>query len=287
MRGLAQGLCCLALILWAGSAGARAPETSLRPVPKPVMALAAAPLPADLSMLHPRPRPLRNVLTVPADKVAILLAPRDLPVLASFAPPARPGALGELIDVSAPLQPPASTRKQRTKGGICGDPDLEGEMITPIAGTMKGCGLEDGVKITSVAGVGLSTPAILNCETAVALKNWVEGPVAQSVGRKGGGLARLDIAASYVCRPRNNVSGNRTSEHGSGRAVDVSALVLADGTAISVLKDWGRGKKGKVLKQIRAGACGPFNTVLGPGSDRHHRNHLHMDTAQGRGPYCN
>jgi hypothetical protein len=96
----------------------------------------------------------------------------------------------------------------------------------------------------------------------------------------------LQVAASYACRPRNNQKGNRISEHGRGRAIDISAIVLANGTSITVLGDWGKGKGGKILKTVRAAACGPFTTVLGPGSDRFHRDHLHLDTARGRGHWC-
>ncbi|MCX8508451.1 MAG: extensin family protein, partial [Rhodobacteraceae bacterium] len=76
------------------------------------------------------------------------------------------------------------------------------------------------------------------------------------------------------------------SEHGRGRAVDVAAIILANGQAISVLEDWGKGRAGRILKAVRAAACGPFTTVLGPGSDAFHRNHLHMDTAHTNLRYC-
>ena len=40
----------------------------------------------------------------------------------------------------------------------------------------------------------------------------------------------------------------------------------------------------------RAGACGYFHTVLGPGSDSYHRTHWHFDLevrgSQGDGKYC-
>ncbi len=48
----------------------------------------------------------------------------------------------------------------------------------------------------------------------------------------------------------------------------------------------------KFLTEIRADACGPFRTVLGPGSDSYHSNHFHFDLAQRskagkrRGLYC-
>ena len=45
--------------------------------------------------------------------------------------------------------------------------------------------------------------------------------------------------------------------------------------------------QGPLLKQMHKGACGTFGTVLGPNSDRYHRDHFHLDTARHRnGPYC-
>ena len=46
------------------------------------------------------------------------------------------------------------------------------------------------------------------------------------------------------------------------------------------------------LRETHAGACKYFRTVLGPGSDRHHENHLHLDlamhgkTSRGLRHYC-
>jgi hypothetical protein len=62
---------------------------------------------------------------------------------------------------------------------------------------------------------------------------------------------------------------------------------MSDGTEITLLKDWGRGADGKALKSMHKAACGPFGTVLGPGSEGFHEDHFHFDTAQYRsGPYC-
>lgn len=305
------------------SAMAAPPDQSPRPLPRPVAAtvpaapaaiaggLALSPRPlarpaamaraitpdpglpvltADLPRPKPRPAFLQvAVAPVPdaAPEAPVARTRLILPRLARQAPPARPDDFGKVVTLAAfvPTQP-LETITTGKKGSVCGARAIRGKTIPPIAAKLKGCGLKDGVEITSVAGVGLSTPVVTDCQTALSLKDWVEGAVVPAVGRKGGGVARLEIAASYVCRPRNNQKGNRISEHGKGRAVDVSAIVLADGTAISVLKDWGKGKGGKVLKAIRAAACGPFTTVLGPGSDRFHRDHLHLDTARGRGTWC-
>ena len=69
--------------------------------------------------------------------------------------------------------------------------------------------------------------------------------------------------------------------------IDISAFILADGTSLSVLGDWNGGNS-RLMRQLHASACGPFRTVLGPNSDRHHRDHFHFDVAQhrGGGTYC-
>jgi hypothetical protein len=172
-----------------------------------------------------------------------------------------------------------------SSGMLCGIPGLEGEAIDPIEGRVDGCGLEDGVSVTAVSGVRLSTPARIDCTTARALKTWVDTGIKPAVGTRGGGVESLRIAASYVCRPRNSQSGARISEHGRGRAVDVSGIILRDGSELTVLRDWTRTPK--VMKAVHGSACGPFGTVLGPKSDRFHQDHIHVDTARYRsGPYC-
>jgi hypothetical protein len=39
-------------------------------------------------------------------------------------------------------------------------------------------------------------------------------------------------------------------------------------------------------RAVRKAACGPFTTVLGPGSDAYHDDHMHFDTKPRRSPYC-
>lgn len=171
--------------------------------------------------------------------------------------------------------------------GLCGDANLSGTLSGHVPGATEGCGIARAVRLEAVHGVRLSRPATLDCPTARTLGHWVAQSVKPAVGRRGGGLEGLEVAAHYVCRTRNHRPGAPVSEHGKGRAIDISALHLADGSRISVLEDWGRGPKGRVLARVHRQACGPFGTVLGPNSDRFHRDHLHLDTARHRGgPYC-
>ncbi len=80
--------------------------------------------------------------------------------------------------------------------------------------------------------------------------------------------------------------GAKVSEHGRGKAIDISGFVLADGSRLSIAKDWRR-NNGKMIKAAHKSACGTFGTTLGPGSDGYHEDHLHFDTANYRsGSYC-
>lgn len=171
------------------------------------------------------------------------------------------------------------------EGSVCGIPAIRGEVISAIDGP-GACGINAPVRITEVAGVRLSSSARIDCDTARALHSWVEGSVKPAVEDMSP-AASLHVMASYACRTRNSRRGAKLSEHAMGHAIDIGGVTLVDGTEISVLNDWGGGAKGRVLKALHSGACGPFGTVLGPNSDPYHKDHFHFDTARYRsGPYC-
>lgn len=170
---------------------------------------------------------------------------------------------------------------------ICGDPALRGEEVGAVSASIDGCGIDTAVRLHEVNGVQMSTGALIDCPTARAFKTWVDRGLRPAVGSQGGGVGTIRIAASYACRTRNHRAGARVSEHGRGKAIDVSGYTLRDGTQITVLDDWGSGRNGRALRQMHRAACGPFGTVLGPESDRFHLDHFHFDTARHRnGPYC-
>ncbi len=172
-------------------------------------------------------------------------------------------------------------------GAVCGDPALKGKAIGAVPGSISGCGVEGAVRITSVSDVLLSTPSTMDCATAGALKSWVDDSAKPALAAKGGGLREIKVAAHYACRKRNNAKTGKISEHGKGRAIDISGFALANGSEISVLTGWRAGSSGKALRRMHAEACGTFGTVLGPNANRFHLDHFHFDTALHRsGSFC-
>lgn len=178
-------------------------------------------------------------------------------------------------------------KRARNKGRLCGVKGIQGEAIGAVSGKLPGCGTAEAVRISAVSGVTLSQQAIMTCDTARALNTWVDKGLRKAVGRMGGGVASLKVAAHYVCRTRNHKPGAPISEHGKAKAIDISEIRLQNGETLNVLRDWGKGKKGRALRKAHKAACGPFGTTLGPGSDGYHEDHFHYDSARwGNGPYC-
>ncbi len=170
---------------------------------------------------------------------------------------------------------------------LCGEPGLRGETRPAVRHETKSCGIPAPVRVALVDGIALAPPALIGCKAALALLSWTRDTLrpaaAETLLAK---PKRLRVYAAYACRPRNHRPGARLSEHGFGRAIDIGEVHFTDRAKVSVAADWGRGAPGRFLKALRQGACGPFTTVLGPGSDAHHDSHLHLDVAARRSPYC-
>ena len=295
MHGLKVLVCLLTVF---GSAVSAAPETSLRPLARSEPVLTADNREPGL---RPQARSsvgeaaLTNLLVrqfqrendpdyegdptdiEPARQRAFAaLSPRATGL--SIRPNARPDAIVEKA---------MAQRRQRARGAVCGDPDIQGEAVGFVAGRISGCGVESAVRVRSILGVGLSQSAMVDCKTAAALKTWIQNGMKPAVGSVGGGVTQIKVAGHYACRPRNNQSGAKISEHGRGRAIDISGFHLRDGTEISLLRDWARHETGPILRKMHKRACGIFGTVLGPESNRFHKDHFHFDTARYRsGSFC-
>jgi hypothetical protein len=81
------------------------------------------------------------------------------------------------------------------------------------------------------------------------------------------------------------VAGAKLSEHATANAFDVMSIAFADRPPIKIQARNPAFPEARFQAAIRAGSCAYFTTVLGPGSDASHHNHLHFDMAQRGGGY--
>jgi len=146
------------------------------------------------------------------------------------------------------------------------------------------CGMTRPLKVSALAqgSVGLNKTLVIDCPMIPALEAWLNDVVQPDAqARFGQRVATLNVFGAYSCRSIDNMAGERLSEHAFGNAVDVAGFTLADGRAISFVRDWRQAdaQEGAFLREAHAGACQYFTTVLGPGADVFHYNHIHLDLA--------
>ena len=145
------------------------------------------------------------------------------------------------------------------------------------------CGMDHPFKVSAFANgeVGLKSRVTLACPIIPRIDQWLD-EIVRPAAMMYFGTRLLDLkAGSYSCRPRNNQRGAKLSEHSFGNALYVMGFALADGREVSVVKGWkGNPAEQEFLREVFVGACRYFTTVLGPGSDAHHHDHLHIDLAR-------
>jgi hypothetical protein len=130
---------------------------------------------------------------------------------------------------------------------------------------------------------------LIDCRLAEPLALWLEGAVRPILAAGfGSRLTAVMTGPGYECRNRNRAAAGKISAHAVGLALDISGFELGDGRTVpaATAKD----EPASALNSLRTAACGWFTTVLGPGSDPLHEDHLHVDVephgASGRYRIC-
>jgi hypothetical protein len=202
--------------------------------------------------------------------------PRSRPAQAPGAEPP-PAQAPEASEPEEP--PPPSACRLRLTAELAVAPSQP-----PLVGRGE-CGVEDVVRLEAVVlrdktRVAVTPPAIVRCTFAEAIVQWVREDLAPAVRPLGAPLRSLDNYAAYDCRGRNRIVGAKLSEHGKANALDVRSVKLANGTLLGLTDP----NVGKDLRLgLRKSACARFTTVLGPGSDGYHEDHVHVDLAERTG----
>lgn len=152
----------------------------------------------------------------------------------------------------------------------------------------NGCGIENPIDVREVLpGVDLGG-ATMRCKTALTMAHWLKDTVqpAMNIAMPGRRIVGLVPGSTYQCRLRNSASTGKISEHARGNAFDVAAFKLDNGEKIEMKpRDEDSTLEGAFQRTATAGACLHFTTVLSPGSDETHEDHLHLDILERNGGY--
>jgi hypothetical protein len=238
-----------------------------------VAAALIVPWPAAARAEPPVPLPPRRPVPFDAPPEPVPL-PVPRPAFEAAAPPPQTGtSAATVVVVPAPM---------KTADDGCGSLMASGKLVATAVPAINGpgeCGIAaplrvDAIVLTGGGKVMLQPPAVMRCDLAATLADWVRDDIAPPIQRKGPALAGLEDAAAYDCRSRDHLAGAKLSEHGRGDAIDLRAFRLADGHELAFT---GQAAADPVLTETRRTACERFMTVLGPGSDGYHKDHVHVD----------
>jgi hypothetical protein len=246
-----------------------------------VAARRSAPVPwTDLfGSAPPRQRGTAHRMAVPLPKPRPAEAPAAAPEQSAGEKPA-PAATARRDGQAVPEPQPSACRQALTEEIAIAPsiPDIHGP---------GGCGGEDLVRLEAIVlpdkrQVSVKPAAILRCRMAFAIADWIRSDIAPLAQKLGSTISDLDNFDSFECRGRNRVAGALLSEHGRANALDVRAFRLANGRSISLTD---RTLPRELRENVLHSACARFATVLGPGSDWYHEDHIHFDLMERRNGY--
>ena len=145
----------------------------------------------------------------------------------------------------------------------------------------QGCTLSGAVTLLAVktadGDVRLPGRPKLLCPFALKFAGWLTEVGAPIISQRlGTSLTAIQTGSGFVCRNRVGGGGSKISEHARGNALDLMRFELRNTRRLDVETMVAKSST-EVLSGLRRSACGYFTTVLGPGSNAAHANHLHFD----------
>ncbi|MEM9278945.1 MAG: extensin family protein [Pseudomonadota bacterium] len=167
------------------------------------------------------------------------------------------------------------------------------KLLPPISENQ--CGERSPLEVTGIAGVKLSSKAVMNCRMATTLAEWMHDANSAAENILETKLSSIVSSTGYQCRRRNNAPDGKISEHGFANALDIIGFTFENGSTVTLLDDWPLSEETedenssegqpapettpefRFLKKVRDQACERFTTVLGPESDTFHTDHFHFD----------
>lgn len=253
--------------------------------------------------------PSRAVSRAPAPASAPAAAPplAPLPPAAPARAKSAPAPAVEKPEAPAPLPSPAASAERATAymkldAAAC-EAELKRRGVPYELATAQG--VDRAIRLRGpLRGVEIHAPGakdswhqsvheILDCRLALALDDFAALLAERDF---------VEVVHASFYRKNAKIAGRGVpSQHASGRAMDLSALVKRDGTRLDVLKDWhgAIGDKAcgpdasppkqdtSAARELRslvceAGARGIFHLILTPNFNHAHHDHLHIDLAPKR-----
>ncbi|HET7889672.1 MAG TPA: extensin family protein [Bradyrhizobium sp.] len=185
--------------------------------------------------------------------------------------PGESGPHGWQAGPSSPYAPPPNTSRDRYA------PAPERVEVPPYQSSPR---LGPGPMQPLATGlVALKPAATLACPLVSVLDRWLNETVQPAAQRWfGQRVVEIKQISAYSCRGMNGNPNAHISEHAFGNALDIAAFTLSDGRRITVKDGWrGLPEEQGFLRDVEAGACQQFTTVLAPGSNSYHYDHIHVD----------
>jgi hypothetical protein len=225
---------------------------------------------------YPAPAPRQPNYAAPSNGPISLSAPGvgpqedDIDLPPEGAPASRDGGY-----MAAPSYPPRD-RYTAPSSAPYPQPSYSPPPATPAAPRL---GPAQGNSVSAFGQVSMKPAATLACPIVSALDRWLTDSV-QPAAMRWFGMRVVEIKqiSAYSCRGMNGNPHAHISEHAFGNALDIAAFTLADGRRITVKGGWrGMPEEQGFLRDVQATACQQFNTVLAPGSNAHHEDHIHVD----------
>ncbi len=206
--------------------------------------------------------------------------------------PSSPGATsrypqsGGPMSLNAPGVEPENDEIELPPDGMPGvrpidrpPPSYEPPLRNPPSYSQQRLGPAQGMPISAFGPVELKPVATLACPIVSVLDRWLAESVQPAAVRWfGARVVEIKQISAYSCRGMNGNPNAHISEHAFGNAIDIAGFTLADGRRISVKDGWkGLPEEQGFLRDVQGSACQNFNTVLAPGSNVYHYDHIHVD----------
>jgi hypothetical protein len=199
-----------------------------------------------------------------------------------------PGVAPEEDDINLPPEGTPGFREPAGRGPYSATPAYPRDRMAapysdrPVAAQpepLPRLGPAQGNSVGAFGPVAMKPAATLACPIVSVLDRWLADSVQPAAQRWfGARVVEIKQISAYSCRGMNGNSRAHISEHAFGNALDIAAFTLSDGRRVTVKDGWkGMPEEQGFLRDVQAAACQQFNTVLAPGSNVYHYDHIHVD----------